>query len=271
MKFEAEKEEYDVILKRWLWSDRRISRYAFIQDIKLFYMHKKIKEGTLVRKCDVRKSYNDMLVHFDKVFRAIIMPETQIDNMVNKKEDEIRKVLNRQTNLVILELGYGELPFEYNKVVRELFQNEIKKNIELDFSSNDEYKNKIIEILETDEDTIRVCLSEIINTCQYKIVIIFLTICNDIAGLPKRDRKAIYEDKRRFERCKKRTISGLKELGRPYADVENKEYENKEEFGSCNYEKSLSHYKEMLSTNLMHTCNVTAKKSKAISDILEYL
>lgn len=250
-------------------SNRQLDRFGTVQKVQSFYLNKKIKNGELVLKSDVIETQKAMLKHFEKVYRGILTPDNQIKDMAHKNERELESNIKRQIDLVILESAYGEHPLPV--VARKLFQDEIKKNIKLDFVSIDEYKNEIIDILETDQDTIRVCLDEITDTCQSKLLIIFLTVCNDISGLPKRDRKAEHEKKQKFIRLKERTAENLKKLGLPYEDVLSKEYDNKELLGSCNYETSLKHYKKMLSANLVNSCNTTKTKAKSISNILEYL
>ncbi len=261
-------------------SNRQLNRFSTAQKIQSFYLNKKIKNGDLVLKSDAKETYTAMLKHFEKVHYSIFTPENQLEDMAYKTESELRIIIKRQTDLVMLELAYDEQPFQESELVRKLFQDEIKKNIELDFACQgkkpatayvNEYKSKIIDLLKTDYDTVKVCLDEIIDTCQFKLVIIFLTVCSDIQGLPKRDRKEENEKKQKFNRDKERMIKDRKKYRLPYEDVLSLEYDNKEQFGSCNYQTSLKHYKEMLSTNLVGKCGTTKKRAANISNILTYL
>ncbi len=179
-------------------SIRQLGRMKTMFGVIRFRMNKDIKEGKLVSKIDVIENQNKIIEYFAKINKGIIASDTQVANMAFKSENEVREVLARQVKLCFLEMAYGELPFNSSESAKKVFREEIIKDINLDFNSLEEYKQEIIRLLETTEDIIRLCLDEIKDVCQLKIVIIFLTICNSIAELPKRDRRKIYDAKKSF-------------------------------------------------------------------------
>jgi hypothetical protein len=133
------------------------------------------------------------------------------------------------------------------------------------------YRNKIIKALETTEDRIRSILDEIKKPCEFDSVLGSIQNCGYVSSLPKRDRKAIHAEKKKYEKIKIETIERLKFLKLPYDAVEAKQYDNNEEFGWVNYEKTLKHIKQVLHDDLTLICGTGKNRADSIVKILEYI
>jgi hypothetical protein len=133
------------------------------------------------------------------------------------------------------------------------------------------YRDEIVKSLETTVDRISYILDDIKKLCEYDSVLAAIHNCTYVSSLPKRDRKKIYEEKKKFERTKNKTIEGLKFLKLPYDDVEKTEYNSDEEYGWVNYEMTLKHIKKVLYSDLTLICGTGKKRAEAIIKILEYI
>ncbi len=148
--------------------------------------------------------------------------------------------------------------------IKTLIDEEKSKNIQW-------YRYEIIKTLETTEEMVGYILDEIKKPCEYDSVLGSIQNCSYVSSLPKRDRKAIYEAKQKFERVKQKTIEGLKFLNLPYDEVEKKQYASKEEFGWVNYEMTLKHIKRVLYDDLTIICGTGKNRANMIIKILEYI
>ena len=144
----------------------------------------------------------------------------------------------------------------------------IKLNTDEDITK---YRKKIIEFSGRKEDTLRVVIDEIKYPCEFQKVIVFMVVCDSVSALPKRDRKQLYEEKRKFERKKRKIINDLKELNLPYSEVQKRPFISPEALGWHNYETTVKHYKSILFFVLIDHCKTGIKRAKEIVKILDYL
>ncbi|MCK5535574.1 MAG: hypothetical protein KAI79_02040 [Bacteroidales bacterium] len=258
---------------------RQLERFGTVQKLTSFYIRKKVKEGKLIPKRDHLLCLTGISEYFFSKMKNNLTSETQLEELAFKSEEEIRSIIVKQDLASLCELAYENLEQKFKLCVKPFqiqIQTELKKEIEpfVKFEANETsltYREKIIQLLDTTEDTIRAIIDEINYKCEFERVIIFIVCCNTIAGLPKRDRKNLHEEKRKFKRLKTTTISNLKKLGVSYNEVEEKVFSSPEDLGWYNYETTLKHYKAILLHTLTKDCRTGQKKASTIVSILDYL
>ena len=260
---------------------KELNRFYILQKLKSFYLKKAINDGKLFYKKDIKQDFSKLLVISTETVKNNLISETQLEALTMKGEAEIRKIVDKQVLASFLEIAYSDYNKNFQTPIKS-FQLEFEKevnikvenliNIKLNIDDNIEnYRKKIIELSERDEDTIRAVIDEIKYLCEFKKVIIFMVVCNSVAELPKRDRKKLYEEKIKFKRTKERTIKGLKELNLLYDEVEKVEFRSSDDLGWHNYETTLRHYKKILFFTLQDRCKTGSKRAKEIVKILDYL
>ena len=136
-------------------------------------------------------------------------------------------------------------------------------------------KITICETLQRDQDEMRPIFHEIKYIWEYDTVLSYLYLFGDIyniSGLGKRDKRKEYAKKQKFERGKKQAIDFLQKHNFPLDKIKKIEYEDKEKTHFfANYETTLKHSKELLSTELTEIWGTGKKRAKAIAKILEYI
>ena len=262
-------------------SSRHIRHMHLLLNLKSFYLDKAIKEGKLISKVDVEEDLQSFInLSFNKYLNNLTSA-TQLEKLLTKNEEEREHHFNKQRIASFAEIVFHNYDRDLKTSIRsfilpieERLNEDIEKvlNIKLE---KDEcrliYIEKIINFLDTTEDIVRVITDEIQNPCEFKKVLIFIVVCDSVAELPKRDRKALYEEKRKFKRLKESTIMNLKALNLSFDEVERKEFESPEKFGWHNYETTIKHYKSILFYALTHHCKVGKKRANEIVKILDYL
>ena len=278
----SDKELYNMSL-------RELKQYTLIQKLHIFYSEKRMKkidkdirDGKLIKKKDLEEFQNEFIEFTVNKFKNNMTSETQVQEIILcKSEEQVRKLLNKRFLASFLEIAYLNLNEEFKmstKLLQSVFREELNKkiesiiNIKLDKDENKSiYIKQIINFLDTTEDIIRQVIDEINSSCEFKKVIIFIVACDSVAELPKRDRKKLYEEKRKFDRRKETTISNLKALNLPFDEVEKKVFSSPETLGWHNYETTLKHYKLVLLHTLINDCKTGKKRANQIIKILDYL
>jgi len=273
-------ERYTILQKLRNMTPEQLKRWRLMQRVGRFYAKKEreqieqdVKSGRLINRKDAEKEQERSVVF---VFNTY----------ANNSNCKTRKRINGQslaTLATLAEIAYSGWDKEltrFAKTAQPFFKEELNKaiessiNIKLD-GDKSEYTEQIINFLSdflgTTEHIIRRVSGEINNSCEFKKVMIFIVVCGSVAELPKRDRKKIYEEKKKFERRKKSLVEGLKEFNASYDEVESKEFISSSDLGWDNYETTLKHYKKILSLALIKDCNTGKKRAEEIAKILDYL
>ena len=267
---------------------RQLNRLLLIEKLKSFYIDKQIKEGKLISKKEFYESINTMLSDFKKTLLSNITSETQIKNIINtlyeddSEDNKISKLKNhfKKQNLATkCEIAYNKKNVKLQNIefkYKEEFNKELWKDINsiLNLNSNEteqQYKKIIIDYIDIDEDIIWDTIYEIKTICEYKIVLAFIVSCNDIGQLPQRDRKKLYEEKRKFERYKNKAIYYLKKLNLSYEEVKQKKFKSPKLKNWHNYQQTLKYYKGILFYALTNECKTGVKRAKKITKILDFV
>jgi len=262
-------------------SYKELERFYLLQKLKSFYIKKGIKEGRLFYKRDVIEDTQKLLNYSLKKYFGNFTSETQLEALTLKNREQLTKIIHKQHLASLLEIAYLDLSQEFKispKIFQMEFEKELNKEIEniinINLNNNDnilDYRKKIVEFLGVKEYEISLLIDEIKHLCEFKKVLIFIVVCDSVAELPKRDRKKLYEKKRKFERLKESTISNLKTLNLSFEEVESKEFTSSEALGWHNYETTLKHYQAILFFVLTDRCKTGVKRAKEIIGILDYL
>ncbi len=137
-------------------------------------------------------------------------------------------------------------------------------------------KNEITNTLKVEEDDIYHILFEIKYIWEYDYILgllyIFIWERNDIANLEKRDRKKIYEEKRKWNREKKQAVKFCKDNNITLDEINKTSYNSKEETHLFyNYESTIKHIKNMAYFNLTEYSTTGKKRAKEIIKIFDYI
>jgi len=263
-------------------SDKERRYFRLIQKLRTFYVNKELRnlkkdisDGKLVSKEDLKKSLFALIDYTCKTLKTNLTSETQLKKLSKQvKKIDIKSILKKQSLASLYEVAYSNL--EDTDKSLKIFQLEIKKYLEKKIlikknETREVYIEKIITFLDIDEFSLKYLLDEIKYSCEFEKVIIAIKVSNEISELPKRDRKKLYEEKRKFERLIKLTIDNLKKLNLSYDEVEKKEFISPESLGWHNYETTLKHYKSILFYSLTNDCGTGKQRANSITKIFDYL
>jgi hypothetical protein len=250
-------------------------------NLKSFYLDKAIKEGKLISKADVEEDLQSFVnLSFNKYLNNLTS-KTQLEKLLTKNEEQREHHFTKQRIASFAEIVFHDYDMDLKTPIRSFILpieegliEDVEQVLNIKFEKDESrliYIEKIINFLDTTEDRIRVVTDEIKNPCEFKKVLIFIVVCDSIAELPKRDRRKIYEEKRKFERLKESTITNLKTLNLSFDEVERKEFIRPEYFGWYNYETTIKHYKSILFYALTYHCKAGKKRANEIVGILDYL
>lgn len=266
-------------------TNKELRYFRLIQKLKTFYAKKNMeiinKEGKLISIVDFKEDSVSLMKVLIENYRNNLTSDTQLEKLSTENTEQIKYQLNKQLMASLTEMVFNNYDGRFKIPIKSFItplEDELIKNVEkvldIKFDKDESrliYIEKINNFLENTEDVTRVITDEIKNPCEFKKVLIFIVVCNSVAELPKRDRKKLHEEKRKFERLKKSTIDNLNKLNLPYDEVKKAVFSSPESRGWHNYETTIKHYKSILLYALTHHCKTGKKRANEIIQILDYL